>query len=305
MGMKMTSARIFLILAFLVFSAPALCETEGKLRALLIDGQMNKSHNMALMNEAIITALAETGLFTVTVISTPPAGEDISNFAPDFSYSDVVVLNYDGDEWPAGTEQAFEDYIRGGGGLVTVHSSDNAFPGWQAFNDMIGVGGWGGRDENWGPAVFWGENGMELDHSPGRAYHPSKHEFPVTIRDDRHPVTSGLSETWLHAKDELYSCLRGPAKNLGILATGFADPALEKASGKHEPVLMALSYGKGRIFHTTLGHIGKKETELPGSVRCDGFITTLQRGAEWAATGQVTQAVPGRFPGPDSVSTRP
>ena len=40
-----------------------------------------------------------------------------------------------------------------------------------------------------------------------------------------------------------------------------------------------------------------------GNVRCLGFITTLLRGTEWAATGKVTLPIPENFPGPDKVST--
>jgi type 1 glutamine amidotransferase len=60
---------------------------------------------------------------------------------------------------------------------------------------------------------------------------------------------------------------------------------------------MALTYGKGRIFHTTLGHD-------PAAMACVGFMTTLARGAEWAATGKVTQKVPADFPTADRVSVR-
>jgi hypothetical protein len=60
---------------------------------------------------------------------------------------------------------------------------------------------------------------------------------------------------------------------------------------------MALSYGKGRIFHTTLGHD-------VAAMSCVGFVTTLQRGVEWAATGKVTQKIPANFPTADSVSYR-
>ena len=35
------------------------------------------------------------------------------------------------------------------------------------------------------------------------------------------------------------------------------------------------------MFHTALGHADY-------SMKCVGFITTLKRGAEWAATGKVT-----------------
>jgi type 1 glutamine amidotransferase len=60
---------------------------------------------------------------------------------------------------------------------------------------------------------------------------------------------------------------------------------------------MVLSYGEGRIFHTVLGHD-------VAALSCVGFITTFQRGTEWAATGVVTQKIPADFPTADEVRTR-
>ena len=40
------------------------------------------------------------------------------------------------------------------------------------------------------------------------------------------------------------------------------------------------------------------------SMECVGFITTFQRGTEWAASGQVSQAVPDDFPKADATSSR-
>ncbi|MGE0405768.1 MAG: ThuA domain-containing protein, partial [Candidatus Korobacteraceae bacterium] len=65
-----------------------------------------------------------------------------------------------------------------------------------------------------------------------------------------------------------------------------------------EPILLVVSYGKGRVFHTMLGN----DVEAMRSV---GFITTLQRGAEWAANGKVTIKVPSDFPRADKESLRP
>jgi type 1 glutamine amidotransferase len=62
-------------------------------------------------------------------------------------------------------------------------------------------------------------------------------------------------------------------------------------------MLMALSYGKGRVFHTTLGH----DINALSSV---DFVATFQRGTEWAATGRVTQKVPSNFPTANSVTYR-
>jgi hypothetical protein len=51
------------------------------------------------------------------------------------------------------------------------------------------------------------------------------------------------------------------------------------------------------VFHTALGHD-------VNALSCVGFIVTLQRGTEWAATGKVTQKVPNTFPSADTVSYR-
>src|SRR5262245_11664489 len=81
-----------------------------------------------------------------------------------------------------------------------------------------------------------------------------------------------------------------------ILATAFADPS-KKGTGRNEPMILTLEYGKGRVFHTPMGH-GNDSQE------CVGFITTLIRGCEWAATGKVTQPVPADFPTADQFSQR-
>jgi uncharacterized protein len=118
----------------------------------------------------------------------------------------------------------------------------------------------------------------------------------VVVRDRNHPITRGLPEKWMHAADELYSRMRGPGDNMTVLATAYSDPA-NRGTGHDEPMLTALSYGKGRVFHTVLGHD-------PPAMQCVGFIVTLQRGAEWAATGKVTVKAPADFPMADKVSTR-
>jgi type 1 glutamine amidotransferase len=119
--------------------------------------------------------------------------------------------------------------------------------------------------------------------------------FLVTVRDASHPILRGLPATWMHQGDELYSRLRGPGPK-DVLATAFSDPA-NTGSGRDEPMLMANAFGKGRIFHTTLGH------DINGISSVD-FVVTLQRGTEWAATGAVTQKVPANFPTATSVSYR-
>ena len=105
---------------------------------------------------------------------------------------------------------------------------------------------------------------------------------------------------WLHASDELYDNMRGPIKNVKMLATAYS-----KGTKTHEPMIWTVSYNKGRIFHTPMGHVGKGNKPNLTSMRCAGFIATVQRGTEWAATGNVTIKLPDDFPKADKVSVRP
>jgi uncharacterized protein len=147
--------------------------------------------------------------------------------------------------------------------------------------------------------VRWKDGQFVRDTSPGNGgSHGRQHAFQMIVRDEKHPITAGLPTEWMHANDELYDRLRGPAKDMTVLATAFSDKKTG-GTGEHEPLLMAIKYGDGRVFHTALGHD-------VGAMKCVGFIVTLLRGAEWAATGKVTQTkVPEDFPSSDKVSTRP
>ena len=134
------------------------------------------------------------------------------------------MLDYNGDSWPDETQTNFVNYVRDGGGVVVYHAADNAFPDWAEYNEIIGLGGWEGRNEDSGPYVYVVDGEVVKDSSPGRGgSHGQQHEFVVQAFQPAHPILKGLPEKWLHAKDELYSELRGPAKILEVLSYSFAD----------------------------------------------------------------------------------
>ncbi len=302
---------LFLSVAFLgCNNSKSTTSVKEKIKVLIIDGQNN--HDVWPKSTIMMKQyLEETGMFTVDVARSnfiwkskreaaflPLAGvgekeavdkaKTDPNFKPDFEKYAVVVSNFGwrAANWPKETELAFEKYIQNGGGFVSVHAADNCFPAWEEYNKMTGLGGWD-RSEKHGPYVYYTENGKRvIDNSPGKCgSHGQKVEFPLTLREP-HPITKGMPKVWLTSKDECYAKLRGPAENMTILATG-KDPSVK--SDRNEPILMVLDYGKGHVFHTTLGH---DDYSFEGV----GFITTFKRGVEWVATGKVTLPIPNDFP---------
>lgn len=293
-----------------------------KMKALIVDGQNN--HEVWPKSTIMMKQyLEESELFEVDIARTKfiwkyereedwlkYAGEGDwkglkkpkadPSFNPDFTKYDVVISNFGWNAagWPEATKRSFEKYMSEGGGLTIVHAANNSWPEWPEFNRMIGLGGWGGRNEKDGPYVYYDADGnIVRDGSPGKCgAHGPQSEFLITMRDKEHPITKGLPDFWMHNVDECYSMLRGPALHMTVLATASDTPKLQKA-GRNEPMLMTIDYDKGRVFHTTLGH----DTEAFEGV---GFIVTFLRGTEWAASGKVTQEVPADFPSKDKPKGR-
>ena len=284
---RLLGATLF-VATFTLTSPTLAAET---LDLLILDGQNN--HNWKATTPVMEQHLKASGLFRVTVATSPPRGQDLSGWKPKFSDYDVVLSNYNGDPWSAETQEAFVQYLENGGGFVCVHAANNAFGKWNEYNEIIGLGGWGGRNEASGPYVYFKDGTFIRDTSAGRGgNHGAQHEFQVVVRDHNHPITDSMPSAWLHAKDELYDQLRGPAVNMRVLATAFSP-----VTKRHEPMMMVLQYGKGRIFHTPMGHADY-------SMKCAGYLATLIRGAEWAATGRVSTPIPDDFPTADETSSR-
>src|SRR5205085_6669109 len=131
--------------------------------------------------------LEETKLFAVDVATSPEKGMDMGAFKPDFAAYDIIVLNYNGDPWATATKEAFEKYVRGGGGVVIYHAADNAFPEWKEFNQMIAVGGWGDRKPTFGSAIRYRDGKMVLETPPTNCrHHAQRLPFQVMTRNQNH-----------------------------------------------------------------------------------------------------------------------
>jgi hypothetical protein len=290
------------VLVSLASSFTVAAQPGAKIRVILIDGQNN--HDWRATTPILKQVLERSGRCRVAVSSDLRPGDrpgrvaDTVPFPPDLSRYDVLVSNFNGALWPAGFRRDLESRLRAGKiDLVIVHAANNSFPDWPEYNRMIGLG-W--RDNNFGDRLYVDAAGKEVRVPKGKgpgAGHGAKHAFTVTIRDADHPCTRSMPHEWLHMPDELYHGQRGPAEHMHLLATAYSDPA-KGGTGAHEPMIWTLSYGKGRVFHTPMGH----DTE---AMRCRGFQATLERGMEWAATGRVTLALPKDFPTAEKTSAVP
>lgn len=294
--------KIFIIPAALsVICAFGCLQKNDPIKTLIVTGQNN--HVWEVSHVAIRQTLENSGLFAVDVATSPAKGEDMSGFQPDFAAYQLVVLDYNGDRWPEKTDKAFLDYVRNGGGAVIYHAADNAFREWKEFNEMLGFGGWEGRNETDGPYIYLKNGELVYDESPGPGgSHGARHEYVLNGGNMEHPVTKGLPAGWRHATDELYDRMRGPGKVKDVLYWAYSSPDTG-GSGRDELLIFTVDYGKARIFHTALGHAGKTLEDNP-AMQCAGFQVTLLRGAEWAATGKVTQPLPADFPTETGVSLR-
>jgi type 1 glutamine amidotransferase len=333
------SRRLFctglLLIAALIGLAPARAgdkKSNSKIRVVIIDGQNN--HNWKATTPVMKKELEDSGRFTVEVATSPQipslakpskpkdendekaasqyrqdllkyelalpkfkedlkaAQEAFNNWRIDFDKYDVVLSNYNGQSWPKQINDTLEERLKEGRiGLVIVHAANNAFGGWKEYNRMIGMG-W--RNPPDGERLYLDDAGKPVKVPTGKgdgSGHRYTGPFTVTIRDDAHPVTKGMPREWLHNNDELYDNMRGPIENVHILATAYS-----KGTNVNEPMIWTVSYGKGRVFHTPMGH------DVNG-MRCVGFLATLQRGTEWAATGAVTLPLPENFPTDKRIST--
>jgi type 1 glutamine amidotransferase len=223
-------------------------------------------NNWKTSSEAVRQILDETGLFSSAILNSPARGEDMSGFSPKFSKYNLVVLDYDGDKWPEKTTSNLVDYVNNGGGLVFFDSKSDPVAG-----------------------------------TPAAATISKRHSYEIRTRAADHPITKGLPVRWMHPDDEIIQGLQVPGEGAEILATAFSDTSFS-GTGKMEPVLVARNLGKGRIFTTMMGAPDEEESR---ALHCTGFIVTFQRGAEWAATGNVTQEVPYDFPTASGAYVRP
>jgi len=195
-------------------------ETLSK-KVLIVTGIDYPGHKWKLTAPVLAKAIADDKRLDVTITEEP---NDLALGTLD-NY-DVIVLHFMDWEVPDPGPKAranLEHAVRSGKGLVLVHFACGAFQEWPDFVKLAG--------RVWDPKL--------------RGHDPHG-KFTVVITDEKHPAMKAMTD--FETVDELYTCLAGEVP-IKVLAT-----ARSKVDNKDYPMAFVLNYGKGRIFHSVLGH---------------------------------------------------
>jgi uncharacterized protein len=167
---------------------------------------------------------------------------------------DLIVLHFQNWEQPGPGERARENlrqYVDSGKGLALVHFACGAWQGeWPEFEKLAG-------------RIWFGAN-----PGPGKRQHDPYGPFRVEFPDPAKPIVKGMVP--FDTQDELYTCLTGDHP-IEVVAH-----AKSTVDGKYYPMAFTSNYGKGRTFHTVLGHDAK-------ALSIPGVQELCRRGCAWAA----------------------
>ncbi len=224
---------------------------------LIVSGASN--HDWKWTSTSLEQMLDESGLFAADVTSEP--AKTLADAVALAKYR-ALVLDYNGPRWGAEAEKAFLKAVEQGTGVCVIHAANNAFAGWTEYETLVGY--------------LWRQ---------GATGHGKFHAFDVTVIDREHPVTRGLFDLRVHP-DELYPRMwRAPGTNHRVIANAWSSTE-SGGTGAAGPMITVGSYGKGRVFHTPLGHVWTDDPKSRASHADPQFRELVVRGTEWAATGE-------------------
>jgi uncharacterized protein len=243
-------APFYLLLAFVgvVSCFAATGQTTNRssvVRVLLITGVDYPGHLWRQTAPVLVEALRKDSRLSVFTVEDP-------NFLDSAALQkyDVIVLHFQNWEEPGPGHTARENlrkFVQGGKGLMLLHFACGAWHGeWPEFGDLAG-------------RVWAG---------PGVRQHDPYGRFLVEPTPVDHPISRGLKP--FETQDELYTCLTGDHP-IEVLAQ-----AKSKVDSKFYPMAFVSTYGKGRSFHTTLGH----DTRALSTLEVQEL---LRRGCLWIA----------------------
>lgn len=308
---------LFLFAILFAFVLPACARSrqeshERKIRVLIVDGFSN--HDWKQTTRLLRGILKRAGGFDVDVSTAPenPSSPEWAVWRPKFSNYDVVIQTCNENanngllqnlkkkpDWPEAVKRDFVKYVRDGGGVYIFHAAENAFVGWKEYEQMVGLS-W--READYGTAIRIGDSGqlIRIPANDGRGTGHGQRSNVLVTRFGDDPIHEGMPLAWMSPDMEVYYYARGPAENLHVLAYARdSDPKL----GLLWPVEWTTTYGKGRVYISTYGHVWPGDVDPPG-LRCAAAQTIIPRALEWLARRPINIPIPGDFPSANAVSVR-
>ncbi len=282
-------------------------KAHAKLRVLIVDGFSN--HDWQQNTLLLRGILASAGGFAVDVSTMPPVGSAAwSAWRPHFENYDAVIQTCNDigapqtkkPAWPEAVKADFVNYVRNGGGVYIYHSAENAFVGWKDYEEIVGLC-W--RTADYGAALQLTASGeaKRIPAGTGRATGHGPRGDVLVTRLGKDPIHSGMPRAWLSPDLEVYYYARGPsAEHVNVLAYARdSEPGL----GFLWPLEWTTTFGKGRVYISTYGHVWKGDVQ-PASMRDAAVETIIPRALQWLARRPVTYPVPNDFPSANAVSVR-
>lgn len=141
-------------------------------------------------------------------------------------YAAVVWLNTTGDVLNVQQQDAFEAYIRSGGGYVGIHAASDTEFDWPWYNTLVG-------------AYF--------------ESHPAIQEAKVVTLDKQFVATSHLPDSFYH-RDELYNFKSVKTDSLHFLLRIDESSYTGGKMGAFHPMAWYHSFDGGRAFYSAFGH---------------------------------------------------
>ncbi|MDX2597773.1 ThuA domain-containing protein [Streptomyces sp. WI03-4A] len=220
---RTTTAALGAALLLGCMTAPAVSDPAPTTKRVLVFSRTaGFRHDSIPEGIAAVRQLGRAGGFTVDATEDAGAftGKNLSR------YDAVVFMSTTGDVLDTAQQDAFEGYVRHGGGYVGVHSAADTEYDWAFYGGLAG-------------AYF--QN------------HPAIQPATVNVEDRAHPATSHLGRTW-ERTDEWYNYRSNPRERAHVLAsldeTSYTGGTM---NGDH-PLAWCQDYRGGRAFYTGGGH---------------------------------------------------
>lgn len=198
--------------------------TYAKSRKVLVFSKTAGFRHRAAISagKKLITKLGKENNFEVDTT------EDAGMFTSDnlSQYTAIVFLCTTGDVFNEEQQQAFENYIRSGGGFAGIHSATDTEYDWPWYGELVG-------------AYF-------------KSHPPGQQQALFHVVDHNHIATAHLPAVW-KKKDELYN-FKWIGLDLHILITIDEDSYKGGQNGSFHPMSWYHEYSGGRAFYTALGH---------------------------------------------------